>query len=120
MGTTFEIVTYAEEEALSTSFSGPAVSEGLHGRICTHNPLASLFTKEILKFPPILCNFFFFVLHIWDVGQKVCGWKKILEASGWIASQKNPSSGFEEREGADCLFCQIFGSCSVNFVDAGR
>lgn len=50
-----EVVTYAEEEALNPSV--PAINEGLDDSISTCNPLASLFAKEILKFPPILCNF---------------------------------------------------------------
>lgn len=32
---------------------------GLHDKISTHNTLASLFAKEIVKFPPILCIFIF-------------------------------------------------------------
>lgn len=96
MSTTLEVVTYAEV-ALSTSFSVPVISEGLHDRISTHNPLASLFAEEVLKFSPFLCNFF---------------------PTSSLGLENLSSEG----QGRDrlSLFCQIFGFCFVNLAGAGR
>lgn len=92
MSTTVNVFIYTEEEALSPFV--PAVSEGLHDRISTRNPHASLFAKKNLKIPTHSMQFFVVVvLHLWGIRQKMCLCNKVLEASGWITSHRHPSSG---------------------------